>query len=126
MSSGGELVLFKHLQLCYEFVNLLVAGVGFGEVADFVQRPLQMEWRNSMNYQCTGWPPGTDKTAMNFQRLLPEIRWQSCLSPVLQLPSTMKWCYTVFLGLTSPKIERNLPVQEIFSCSRDLYWHSPS
>ena len=27
-------------------------------------------------------PPGTDKTAMDFRRLLPEIRWQSCLSPV--------------------------------------------
>src|ERR1035441_1085084 len=26
--------------------------------------------------------PGTDKTAMNFRRLLPEIRWQPCLSPV--------------------------------------------
>jgi hypothetical protein len=26
--------------------------------------------------------PGTDKTAMDFRRLLPEIRWQSCLSPV--------------------------------------------
>jgi putative protease len=25
---------------------------------------------------------GTDKTAMNFRRALPEIRWQSCLSPV--------------------------------------------
>src|ERR1019366_9516868 len=24
---------------------------------------------------------GTDKTAMDFRRLLPEIRWQSCLSP---------------------------------------------
>jgi hypothetical protein len=27
-------------------------------------------------------PPGTDKTAMDFRRPLPEIRWQSCLSPV--------------------------------------------
>src|ERR1035438_6893237 len=27
-------------------------------------------------------PPGTDKTAMDFRRLLPEMRWQSCLSPV--------------------------------------------
>src|ERR1035438_3515964 len=27
-------------------------------------------------------PPGTDKTAMDFRRTLPEIRWQSCLSPV--------------------------------------------
>ena len=26
--------------------------------------------------------PGTDKTAMDFRRSLPEIRWQSCLSPV--------------------------------------------
>src|ERR1017187_632820 len=26
-------------------------------------------------------PPGTDKTAMDFRRLLPEIRWQPCLSP---------------------------------------------
>ncbi len=26
---------------------------------------------------------GTDKTAMNFRRILPEIRWQSCLSPGL-------------------------------------------
>src|ERR1035438_9376459 len=26
-------------------------------------------------------PPGTDKTAMDFRRRLPEIRWQSCLSP---------------------------------------------
>src|ERR1035441_5487125 len=26
-------------------------------------------------------PLGTDKTAMDFRRLLPEIRWQSCLSP---------------------------------------------
>src|ERR1035441_8226742 len=26
-------------------------------------------------------PPGTDKTAMDFPRLLPEIRWQPCLSP---------------------------------------------
>src|ERR1035438_5314566 len=34
---------------------------------------LQMEWRNSMNYQCTGCPPGTDKTALDFRRLLPEI-----------------------------------------------------
>ena len=25
--------------------------------------------------------PGTDKTAMDFRRPLPEIRWQSCLSP---------------------------------------------
>src|ERR1035437_1318994 len=25
--------------------------------------------------------PGTDKTDMNFRRSLPEIRWQSCLSP---------------------------------------------
>jgi hypothetical protein len=25
---------------------------------------------------------GTDKTAMNFRRRLPEIRWQSCLSPI--------------------------------------------
>jgi len=28
---------------------------------------------------------GTDKTAMNFRRILPEIRWQSCLSPGLAL-----------------------------------------
>src|ERR1039457_6205295 len=27
-------------------------------------------------------PPGTDETAMDFRRLLPEIRWQSRLSPV--------------------------------------------
>src|ERR1022692_2902922 len=27
-------------------------------------------------------PPGTDKTAMDFRRSLPETRWQSCLSPV--------------------------------------------
>src|ERR1039458_1009543 len=26
--------------------------------------------------------PGTDKTAMDFRRSLPEMRWQSCLSPV--------------------------------------------
>jgi len=25
--------------------------------------------------------PGTDKTAMDFWLTLPEIRWQSCLSP---------------------------------------------
>src|ERR1019366_4285704 len=32
---------------------------------------------------------GTDKTAMNFRRLLPEIRWQSRLSPVpcLRVPA---------------------------------------
>jgi hypothetical protein len=30
--------------------------------------------------------PGTDKTAMDFRRLLPEIRWQSCLSPVSPNP----------------------------------------
>jgi hypothetical protein len=29
---------------------------------------------------------GTDKTAMNFRRLLPEFRWQSCLSPGLPSP----------------------------------------
>jgi len=28
-------------------------------------------------------PSGTDKTAMDFRRLLPEIRWRSCLSPNL-------------------------------------------
>ena len=28
-------------------------------------------------------PPGTDKAAMDFRRLLPEIRWQSRLSPGL-------------------------------------------
>jgi hypothetical protein len=28
---------------------------------------------------------GTDETAMNFRRLLPEIRWQSRLSPVFRL-----------------------------------------
>src|ERR1039457_4304404 len=27
-------------------------------------------------------PPRTDKTAMDFRRLLPGIRWQSCLFPV--------------------------------------------
>src|SRR5664279_5265721 len=27
-------------------------------------------------------PPGTDETAMDFRRILPEIRWQSRLSPV--------------------------------------------
>src|ERR1035437_11179297 len=26
-------------------------------------------------------PPGTDKTGMDFRRILPEIRCQSCLSP---------------------------------------------
>jgi hypothetical protein len=26
--------------------------------------------------------PETDKTAVNFRRRLPEIRWQPCLSPV--------------------------------------------
>ena len=31
-------------------------------------------------------PPGIDKTAMDFRRSLPEIRWQSCLSPVSPLP----------------------------------------
>src|ERR1035437_5517219 len=29
--------------------------------------------------------PGTDKTAMDFWRTLPEIRWRSCLSPVFPL-----------------------------------------
>ena len=29
-------------------------------------------------------PPGTDKTAMDFRRSLPEMRWQSCLSPVFR------------------------------------------
>src|ERR1035441_10260888 len=29
----------------------------------------------------TGQDLGTDKTAMDFRRRLPEIRWQSCLSP---------------------------------------------
>src|ERR1019366_602888 len=32
-------------------------------------------------------PTGTDKTDMNFRRTLPEIRCQSCLSPVCQTPS---------------------------------------
>src|ERR1019366_5096663 len=36
------------------------------------------------------WHVGTDKTAMNFRRLLPEIRWQSCLSPVpFPIPSSI-------------------------------------
>src|ERR1035437_2443854 len=31
---------------------------------------------------CTIAHPGTDETAMDFRRFLPEIRWQSRLSPV--------------------------------------------
>ena len=43
-------------------------------------------------------PPGTDKTAMDFRRLLPEIRWQSCLSPVLGT-GCLRWFFDpVILG----------------------------
>src|SRR5664279_5416336 len=49
-------------------------------------------------------PPGTDKTAMDFRRLLPEIRWQSCLSPV---PGTgcLTWFFDpVGMGLRPAKL----------------------
>ena len=39
--------------------------------------------------------PGTDETAMDFRRLLPEIRWQPRLSPV---PGT--GCLEVFWTLS--------------------------
>ena len=34
---------------------------------------------------------GTDKTAMNFRRLLPGIRWQSCLSPIARGLTRLPW-----------------------------------
>src|ERR1035438_6550533 len=43
--------------------------------------PRQMPCNDTAN------PTGTDKTAMDFRRRLPEIRWQSCLSPVLETGS---------------------------------------
>ena len=44
--------------------------------------------------------PGTDKTAMNFRRTLPEIRWQPCLSPVCPERPLTHVC--VELGYTYP------------------------
>src|ERR1035441_1848188 len=42
-------------------------------------RPAKLHEKLPLRRRC---PPGTDETAMNFRRLLPEIRWQSRLSPV--------------------------------------------
>src|ERR1035438_1624224 len=42
-------------------------------------RPAKLHEKLPLRRRC---PPGTDETAMDFRRLLPEIRWQSRLSPV--------------------------------------------
>src|ERR1035441_2488139 len=41
-------------------------------------RPAKLHEKLPLWRRC---PPGTDETAMDFRRLLPEIRWQSRLSP---------------------------------------------
>src|ERR1035438_10858132 len=46
-------------------------------------------------------PPGTDETAMDFRRLLPEIRWQSRLSPASGIGSP-DWFFD-FVALRSVK-----------------------
>src|ERR1035437_10047815 len=40
--------------------------------------------------------PGTDKTGMDFRRILPEIRCQSCLSPGAE--PTPRGCFSPLLG----------------------------
>src|ERR1035438_1438240 len=42
-------------------------------------------------------PPGTDEAAMDFRRLLPEIRWQSRLSPVSRTRSP-DWFFDPLTG----------------------------
>jgi hypothetical protein len=52
-------------------IGLLAVGMGL--------RPAKLHEKLPLRRRC---PPGTDETAMDFRRLLPEIRWQSRLSPV--------------------------------------------
>jgi hypothetical protein len=47
-------------------------------------------------------PPGTDKTAMDFRRLLPEIRWQPCLSP--DFATARQPISTLSLGLVAAEL----------------------
>jgi len=59
--------------------------------------------------------PGTDKTAMDFRRLLPEIRWQSCLSPEGPVSGTaglrpagkLKHAPRFFMKFRGPRAHRN-------------------
>src|ERR1039457_1189043 len=54
-------------------------------------RPAKLHEKLPLRRRC---PPGTDETAMDFRRLLPEIRWQSRLSPVCGTGSP-DWFFTL-------------------------------
>src|ERR1035438_3380944 len=57
-------------------------------------RPAKLHEKLPLRRRC---PPGTDETAMDFRRLLPEIRWQSRLSPVSGTGSP-DWFFDPVLG----------------------------
>src|ERR1035437_4105177 len=59
--------------------------------------------------------PGTDKTGMDFRRILPEIRCQSCLSPGSE-PTPRGDLSTLSSSRASARLDR--PRKRIFSIIR--------
>src|ERR1035438_5914033 len=50
-------------------------------------------------------PRGTDETAMDFRRLLPEIRWQSRLSPGSRVVPSLLFAVNGSLGIVVAPVE---------------------
>src|ERR1035438_2467476 len=83
--------------------NWLSVGVGL--------RPAKFHEKLPLRRRC---PPGTDETAMDFRRLLPEIRWQSRLSPVSRTGSP-NWLFAPVPGFAPREM---LPVRRQTSRER--------